>query len=242
MSSNPEFEQVLTLEPQPNGHEPVPPEPVAVVEVSPAPVETVAPAEPVPAVVEVAPKAKRPRPRWVVPAAIAAVGLIASGTLGYLFYSTNTKLNVTEQRLAKTQNTLDGTKLQLTNLQADAADKKAIADYVGMYTIDAGKVRTDYEQVVACNTFSTCRTASQQALSDMQQFQSDRQAASVPAALSASDGQLGDSLSAGIAALQELISGMDNDQVAKIKDGFSKLDDSMLGMAKAESALGAELR
>jgi len=76
----------------------------------------------------------------------------------------------------------------------------------------------------------------------MQAFQSDRQSAAVPASLSASDGQLGDSLSAGIAALQELITGMDNDQVAKVKDGFSKLDDSMLSMAKAEASLGAELR
>jgi hypothetical protein len=76
----------------------------------------------------------------------------------------------------------------------------------------------------------------------MQAFQSDRQSAAVPNALSSSDGQLGDSLSAGIAALQELINGMDNDNTAKIKDGFSKLDDAMLSMAKAEAALavGAE--
>ena len=34
---------------------------------------------------------------------------------------------------------------------------------------------------------------------------------------------------------------MDNDKVAKIKDGFNKLDASMLSMAKAEADLGSEL-
>ena len=111
-----------------------------------------------------------------------------------------------------------------------------------VFTVDAGKVSTDYGQVVACNSYSTCRTSAQQALQDMQAFQSDRRSASVPASLSASDSQLGDSLSAGIAALQELITGMDTDNVKKVDDGFNKLNDSMLSMAKAESALGAELK
>jgi hypothetical protein len=234
MSIDPEYDRVITLEPLPNGHEPVPSE---------APIATeLAPAPPAPAPVAAAPKAVRRRPRWVVPAAIAAVGLIASGTLGYLFYSTNQKLNVTTQHLVATQTSLNSTKLQLSNLQQDAADKKAIADYVSMYTVDSGKVRTDYGQIIACNSFSTCRTSAQQALNDMQAFQSDRQSATVPSALTASDGQLGDSLSAGIAAVQELISGMDTDNVKKIDDGFSKINDSMLSLAKAESALGAELR
>ena len=35
---------------------------------------------------------------------------------------------------------------------------------------------------------------------------------------------------------------MDNDNTAKFKDGFSKLDDAMLSMAKAEAALAAEIR
>lgn len=242
MSTDPEYDRVATLD-HPNGQELVPPETPAVVEL-PAPMEpTPAPAlEAMPAAAPVASRPSRPRPRWLVSAAIAVVGLIASGTLGYLFYSTNTQLDVTRQHLAATQTTLDSTKLQLSNLQADAASKKQVADYVSMYTVDAGKVRTDYGQVVACNSFSTCRTSVQQALNDMQAFQSDRQSATVPSALSASDGQLGDSLSAGIAALQELISGMDNDNAKKIDDGFNKLSDSMLSMAKAESALGAELR
>ena len=70
----------------------------------------------------------------------------------------------------------------------------------------------------------------------------DRKAANVPSSLSTSDSELGDSLSAGIASLQELINGMDTDNVAKIKDGFNKLDASMLSMAKAEADLGSELQ
>jgi len=230
MSMDPEYDRVATLD-HPNGHEVVPPAAPVVVEL-PAPIiEAPAPAlEPAPVAepITVTPiKQARKRPRWLVPAAIAAVGLIASGALGYLFYSTRT---------------LGSTKLELTNLQTDAANKKAVADYVGMYTVDAGKVSTDYGQVVACNSYSTCRTSAQQALQDMQAFQSDRRSASVPASLSASDSQLGDSLSAGIAALQELITGMDTDNVKKVDDGFNKLNDSMLSMAKAESALGAELK
>ncbi|TME98215.1 MAG: hypothetical protein E6I39_10695 [Chloroflexi bacterium] len=245
MSMDPEYDRVATLD-HPNGHEVVPPAAPVVVEL-PAPIiEAPAPAlEPAPVAepITVTPiKQARKRPRWLVPAAIAAVGLIASGALGYLFYSTSIKLDATSQRLAATQTTLGSTKLELTNLQTDAANKKAVADYVGMYTVDAGKVSTDYGQVVACNSYSTCRTSAQQALQDMQAFQSDRRSASVPASLSASDSQLGDSLSAGIAALQELITGMDTDNVKKVDDGFNKLNDSMLSMAKAESALGAELK
>lgn len=224
MSTDPEYDRVITLEPPQQVQEQVPPE--LAIAPAPAPVEA----------------RRSPRPKWLLPAAIAAVGLIASGSLGYLFYATNTKLTATQHGLAATQATLHSTQQQLTTLQADAASKKTVADYMSMYTVDAGKVRTDYEQVVACNNYPTCRVSAQQALDDVQAFQSDRQSAAVPAALSASDGQLGDSLSAAIAALQELISGMDNSQVNKVKDGFSKLDDSMLAMAKAESALGAELK
>lgn len=231
MSIEPEYDGVITLEPRVDGQEAVPPEAPAIAELPAAPAAEAA-----------APRASKPRSRWLVPAAIAAVGLIASGTLGYLFYSTSAKLTATQQRLGATQATLVSTKQQLSTLQADAASKKTVADYMGMYTVDAGKVRTDYQQVVACNSYGTCRTAAQQALTDMQSFQQDRQAADVPSSLSASDGQLGDSLSAGIAALQELISGMDGDQTKKIDDGFSQLNDSMLSMAKAEATLGAELK
>src|SRR6266571_4722842 len=205
MSMDPEYDRVATLD-DPNGQEVVPPAAPVVVELAAPAEEPHAPVieapEPAPVAepIVVTPiKQARKRPRWLVPAAIAAVGLIASGALGYLFYSTNTRLDATRQRLAATQTTLGSTKLELTNLQTDAANKKAVADYVHMYTVDAGKVSTDYSQ-------------------------------------------LGDSLSAGIAALQELITGMDTDNVKKVDDGFNKLNDSMLSMAKAESALGAELK
>ncbi len=224
MSANPQYDGVITLEPRLNVPQPAPPEAPALIELPPPPTAYL-PVQ----------TAQRQRPRWLVPSAIAAVGLIASAMLGYLLYTTNTKLEVTRQTLA-------GTKVQLTNLQADAAHKKQVAGYASMYTLDAGRVQTDYQQVNACNTFSTCRTAAQQTLNDMQRFQSDRQSAQVPSELSASDSQLGDSLSAGIAAVQELINGMDTNDVKKVDAGFNQLSDAMLGIAKAESALGAELR
>jgi hypothetical protein len=224
MSANPQYDGVITLEPRLDVPQLAPPEAPAAVELPPPP----------PAYLP-SPTVQRQRPRWLVPSAIAAVGLIASGMLGYLLYTTNTKLEVTRQTLA-------GTKVQLTNLQADAARKKQVADYVSIYTLDAGRVQTDYQQVNACNTFSTCRTSAQQTLNDMQRFQSDRQSVQVPSELSASDSQLGDSLSAGIAAVQELIKGMDTNDVKKVDAAFNQLNDAMLGIAKAESALGAELR
>jgi hypothetical protein len=207
---------------------------------APAAEQAEGPGIPPPAVAEVKPK--RGRPRWAVPAAIAAVGLVASATLGYLDYSTSSKLDATRHQLTVTQLSLDSTSKQLAAADADAATRKVTADYVKMYTADAGKVRTDYGDVVACNSYATCRFAAQQALTDMQTFQSDRQSAAVPSTLSASDSALGDSLTASIAALQELISGMDGDSRTKIEDGFSKLDASMLSMAKAEAALGNELQ
>jgi len=245
MSTNPQYESIATLEGQANGSEPAPsaaladlvPERTAEDVQAPAFEAVTAPAPAAPAAPSV-----RSRPKWVVPVAIAAAGLIASGALGYLFYSTNNKLDATRHTLAQTQLTLDGTKQQLTAAQVDAATKKVTADYLNLYANDAGKVRTDYELVVLCSDYSSCRTSAQQALNDMQAFQADRKAANVPSSLSTSDSELGDSLSAGIAALQELINGMDSDNVAKIKDGFNKLDASMLSMAKAEADLGSELQ
>lgn len=245
MSTNPEYESIATLEGQANGAEPAPA--AALAEVVPErPAEDVQPPafEAVTAPETAAPTAPRvrSRPKWVVPVAIAAAGLIASSALGYLFYSTNNKLDSTRHTLAQTQLTLDSTKQQLAAAQADAATKKVTADYLNLYAKDAGKVRTDYELVVLCTDYSSCRTSAQQALNDMQAFQADRKAANVPSSLSTSDSELGDSLSAGIAALQELINGMDNSNLAKIKDGFNKLDASMLSMAKAEADLGSELQ
>jgi hypothetical protein len=243
MSLNPDYDRIVTLEPRRDTIEPVPPEP------QPGPAAPAAPAagdsglvsatEPA---AEARAKAPRSRPRWVLPTAIAVVGLIASGTLGYLFYSTNAHLDAAKHQLALTTANLGSTTNQLNALQADAAGKKVTADYLNMYIADSGKVRTDYQQIVACQNYGQCRTAAQQDLADLQAFQADRQAATVPSALSSSDSQLGDSISAAIAAVQELISGMDNNDVAKVKDGFSKVDDSMLSMAKAQAVLGTELR
>ena len=212
----------------------------AAAEANPAPIAEATLAQPV--VAPAAARVRRPRPRWVVPTAIAVVGLITAGALGYLFYSTSGKLDATRHQLALTQASLAGTKDQLASVQADAALKKQTADYLALYTADAGKVRTDYQQVSACKTYSQCRTGAQQGLADMQAFQADRKSATIPAALSSSDAQLGDSLSAAIVALQELITGMDTNSVSKIDDGFVKLNDAMLAMAKAESALGSEIR
>lgn len=207
---------------------------------APAPEQAAVPEIPPPALEEAKPK--RGRPRWAVPAVIAAFGLVASGTLGYLDYSTSSRLDATRHQLTLTQLSLESTNKQLAAADADAATRKVTADYVKMYTADAGKVRTDYGDVVACNNYSTCRFAAQQALADMQTFQSDRQSADVPSALSASDSALGDSLTASIAALQELISGMDTNNRTKVDEGFNQLDASMLSMAKAEATLGNELQ
>jgi len=113
---------------------------------------------------------------------------------------------------------------------------------VSLYVTDAARVLTDDESMNTCKGYSQCRTAAQQTLNDMQAFQSDRTKATVPAALANSDAMLGDALSAGIAAVQEVIGGMDNNNFAKIKDGWSKLDKSMLSIGKAETALGAGLK
>jgi hypothetical protein len=263
MSTNPEFDRIVTLEPGVNGAEAAPPvtveaAPVPYAPAAFAPVETAPPpvqeayapfpalAAPIPApeqvLVPIPVSPARKRPGWLVPAAIAAVGLIASGTLGYFLYTASNKLDATRHQLFVTQGTLAATKQDLATAKSDAAAKKETADYVALYVADSGKVNIDYAQVAACNNFSSCRTASQQALADMQTFQSDRRSATVPSSLSTSDSQLGDSLSAGIAALQELISGMDGNSQNKINDGFTKLNDAMLSMAKAEAALGAELK
>jgi hypothetical protein len=61
----------------------------------------------------------------------------------------------------------------------------------------------------------------------------------VPPDLANADGALRDGLSAAIAAVQELITGMDNDDVGKIKDGSKKLDSALLAIGKAQAALGA---
>lgn len=217
MSANPEVEAIVPLPPL-EVHPAV--ELLAAVEVPPAPAAPVATPAP------------RKRAGWIAPAAIAVIGVIASGTLGYFLYATVQQRDGLHTRLVAAQG-------QLSAAQADAATKKVRADYVAMYVADAGKVQTDYSTVVVCTTYSTCRTAAQQMLTDMQSFQADRKAANVPSDLLSTDSSTGDALSAAIAGDQELIVGMDTDDLAKIKEGGAKVDNAMLSLAKAQASLGS---
>jgi hypothetical protein len=186
-------------------------------------------------------RARRSRP-WLPSVAVGAVAVIASGTLGYFLYSTTSQRDAVSHQLASTQATLVSTKQELSTAETDAAARKAVADYVSLYVVNHGRVQTDYQTIVNCDNSSQCRTAAQQLLTDMQTFQLDRASATVPRALANSDSMLGDSLSAAIAATQELISGFDNRDHAKFNAAFDKLDAAMLSMAKAEAALGAATR
>lgn len=198
--------------------------------------EQVAPAA---AVVE---RPRRVRPAWLATATVGAVALIASGALGYDAYAASRQRDDLYARLVSTTATLGATQSDLASTRATAASNKLIADYAAMYVADSGKAQTDYWALINCDGFGACRTSSQQLLEDLQAFQADRKAADVPSSLTASDSSLGDSLSAAIAADQEIIAGMDTDSSAKFDDGFTKLDAAMLSMAKAEATLGAELR
>lgn len=254
MSINPEYDRTVTLRPYPNGAESEPGGALAVDQALPVTgTELYPPAQPVqPAYLPEPPRFAAPapvavtargrRPRWVAPAAIGAVGLIASGSLGYLLWTASGQRDAARHQLASTQLTLSGTQALLSTVQADAAAQKVTADYVSQYIVDSAKVLTDDKSLNSCGGFGQCRTAAQQELNDMQAFQSDRTKATVPAALANSDAMLGDALSAGIAGLQELISGMDNNNVAKITGGWAKLNKATLSMGKAEAALGAGLK
>jgi hypothetical protein len=178
----------------------------------------------------------------VAPVAIGAVGIIASASLGYLLSTTTSQRDAARHELAATQATLTSTQGQLTSAQSDAASLKVTANYVSLYIADGARVLTDNQTLNLCRGYGSCRTAAQQELNDMQAFQSDRTKATVPASLSNSDAMLGDALSAGIAGLQELISGMDNNNIGKISGGWTKLDKAMLSVGKAEAALGAGLK
>jgi hypothetical protein len=181
-----------------------------------------------------APAAPRRRPRWIVPTVIGVIGLIASGTLGGFLFTTIGQRDTARHQLASTQATLTDTQQQLAARQATDA-------YVKLYVLNSGRVTTDYENVTACDSYVTCRTSAQDMLTDMKAFQAARSGAVVPPALANADTLLGDSLSAAMAADQELITGMDTDDSAKIKEGFKKLDAAMLSFAKAESAIAAPL-
>jgi len=158
-----------------------------------------------------------------------------AGTLGYTSYTASQQRDATHRELAATEATL-------TAAQADAAKRKLTADYVTLYTTDSGKVQLDYQNFVACNNFGSCRTSSQDLLNDLQAFQSDRKTAKVPSDLAGVDADLGDALSAAIAATQQVISAMDSDDLNKFKDGERKVDAAMLNIAKAQVALANHLK
>jgi hypothetical protein len=253
MAVNPEFDQIVNLQPRTQDPEAAPAAPPY----SNAPGTYLEPAQlaetPPPAmagpVAQPVQATARKRSGWMVPAAIAAMGIIASGALGYLLYTTTGQrdsarhqLADTKATLATTQGTLATSEADLAAARSDAAAKQSIADYTRMFISNGGAVQIDYEKLAACNSFSQCRTSSQQLLTDLQAFQTARSGVQVPAALSSSDAALGDSVSAAIAGTQEFISGLDNANVAKITDGGKKVDAAMLGVAKAESALGTALK
>ena len=171
------------------------------------------------------------RPAWIVPAAIAVVGLIASASLGYLFYSTNDRLEATRHQLTETQLTLDSTQKSLDGEKADAA-------YVQMFENDLGRLGADYAQVTDCDSYSSCRGDTQTMLADVQAFQEDRQAAKVPAAYANVDSMLGDGLTAEITALKQLLTSIDGRDMTKVQDGFTAVGDATLSVFKSESALG----
>src|SRR5258708_2939833 len=181
-----------------------------------------------------APATLHGRARWIVPTGIAVIGLIVAGTLGGFLYTTIGQRDSARHQLTSTQATLTDTEKQLAARQTTDA-------YMKLYVLNSGKVTTDYENVTVCDSYVTCRTSAQDMLTDMKAFQAARSGAVVPAALANADTLLGDSLSAGMAAAQELITGMDTSDDAKIKDGVKKVDAAMLSFAKAESAIAAPL-
>jgi hypothetical protein len=215
---------ILTRRPEPNSGDASPPEaaPVTVPAAAPQPADKPAATEP----------ARARRRGWVLPVAIAAVGLIASGTLGGVLWSTIGERDTSRHQFATTRE-------QLTAARNEAATRQVTSDYVTLVAVEGGQAVADYGAMASCSTFGQCRTAAQQAVSDLEAFQSDRAAATVPPELANADGQLRDGLSAAIAAVQELIGGMDNNDLKKVKDGAHKLDVALLAIGKAEAALDA---
>ena len=181
---------------------------------------------------------KRQR-RWLLPVAIGVAGVIASGTLGGVLWSTIGQRDTARHQLVTSQQALTTTRVQLTAANTDAATRKVTSDYVRLVTGEGGQAVADYATMAACNSFGQCRTSAQQTLTDLQGFQTQRAAATVPPGLTNADGALRDGLSAAIAAVQELITGADSDDLGKLKDGAKKLDAALLSIGKAEAAVGA---
>jgi hypothetical protein len=242
MSTNPEAEGVVPLRPYPAATEGAWPAPAPVAQPEAAvaaPVETPV-AQPVadrPAAVST-----RGGRGWMAVVAVAFVGLIVSGTLGYFLYETTGQRDAARRQATSTQAALTSTQATLASSQQDLAAREATVAYASMYVTDSGRVRTDYQKLVACTSFGACRTAAQSTLIDLQTFQADRSAATVPSRIANSDAMLRDALSAAIAADQQLISGFDTFNVSKVTAGLKKLNAAMLSMGKAETVLGPELQ
>jgi sensor c-di-GMP phosphodiesterase-like protein len=241
MSTNPEAEGVVPLRPYPAGAEGAWPQ------AAPAEAPVEAPISQPAAVAQ--PISARGGRAWIAVVAVVVVGLIVSGALGYFLYQTTgqrdaalRKATSIQATLAGTQTTLASTQTTLASTQQDLAARNATIAYAKMYVTDSGRVRTDYQKLVACTSFGACRTAAQSTLTDLQTFQTDRSAATVPPGIANSDAMLRDALSAGIAADQQLISGFDSFSVSKVTAGLKKLNAAMLSMGKAETVLGPELQ
>jgi hypothetical protein len=245
MSTNPEFERVVALEPDHNGRESVPPETPAWAGAPAATAETAltgavpfdAPAYALPALVP-APAQKRSR-GWIGTVAVAVVGLIASGTLGYLLYTTTGQRDVASHQLALTKEQLATTQQTLDKANADLTGQKAVAQYMTIVVNGEGRAQTDYHVLAACKTYGACLTAGQALLTDLRAFQAARTGAVVPSGLQSGDGMLGDALSAAISGAQVFVNGMVTFNVPQVTSGLHKVDAAMLSVGKAESAIAA---
>ncbi len=254
MSSNPEVDGLVSLRPYSVGPEGPWSQPAPVLAPAIQP-EAVPPAPYFPAAMsqpDVSQHAVVGTPRrrgWIGLVAVAVIGLIVAGTLGYFLYTTTGQRDAalrygasTKATLTTTETSLASTQSSLSTSQADLAARNAIAAYAAMYVTDSARVNIDYEKVVACASFGACRTAAQAAMNDLEAFQADRSAATVPPALANADAMLRNAISAAIAADQQLISGFDTFNASKVSAGFKKLNAAMLSMAKAEAVLGAALK
>jgi hypothetical protein len=253
MSTNPDVDGVVTLRPrldEADAFAPAAPgqtglgEPAAAAAPFAEPQQTLVARE----LTKASDRARSSRP-WLAALTVGVIGTIVAGTLGYFLYVTTGQRDAARRQAASTQATLTSTQATLTSAQAtlvttqqDLAARNATAAYASMYVTDSGRARIDYEKLVACNSFGSCRSAAQSELIDLQAFQSDRSAATVPPALANTDAALRSALSAAIAGDQQLISGFDTFSVSKVTAGLKKLNAAMLSTAKAEAVLGPELK
>ena len=194
------------------------------------------------------------RPGWLAPVAIGVAGLVVAGTLGGLLYVNSGQrdlarhqLAATTATLATTKNSLADTQQKLTTAESDAAARAIVEKYVAMDALDGATLQLDAASLqFNCSdpNFNEvlCRLSMQNYQTDVQKFQADRSAAQVPNQFANADSQLKDALSAGIAAIQTLITGWDGNNESQQKDGYGKVHAANLAIAKAELALGTALK